>query len=90
MMLYDPPSGWKYGFPKPYKPLPEETLEQTLLRDGYPEYELKWGAAKHCRFIGRDNCPHDEGWWKLEEHYGEDNGKWCCKGGCGTMVEDMG
>jgi hypothetical protein len=23
------------------------------------------------------------GWWKLEKHYGKDNGKWCCKAGCG-------
>jgi len=35
--FYDPPSGWQYGFPKEYKPLPEEKLEDTLRRDGYPE-----------------------------------------------------
>lgn len=52
-VLYDPPSGWKYGFPKEYKPLPGETLEQTLLRDGYPQKEIDWGAANHCRFIGK-------------------------------------
>lgn len=51
--LYDPPSGWRYGFPKIYDPFPGETLEQTLLRDGYPQRELEWGAAKHVRFIGR-------------------------------------
>jgi hypothetical protein len=49
--IYDPPSGWKYGFPKPYKPLPNESLEQTLLRDGYPQHEIDNGGAKHCRFI---------------------------------------
>jgi hypothetical protein len=49
--LYDPPSGWKYGFPKVYAPLPGETLEQTLLRDGYPQREIDNGGAKHCRFI---------------------------------------
>lgn len=52
MLIYDPPSGWMYGFPKPYKPLDGETLEQTLLRDGYPQYEIDRGGAKHCRFIG--------------------------------------
>lgn len=52
MLIYDPPSGWMYGFPKSYNPLPGETLEQTLLRDGYPQKELDWGAAKHCRFMG--------------------------------------
>jgi hypothetical protein len=39
--VYDPPSGWKYGFPKPYKPLTDsETLTETLLRDGYPQAEI--------------------------------------------------
>ena len=50
-LLYDPPSGWKYGFPKPYKPLSEETLTQTLLRDGYPQYEIDNGGDRHVRFI---------------------------------------
>lgn len=50
--LYDPPGGWRYGFPKPYKPLPGETVEQTLRRDGYPEVEISRGMADHCRFIG--------------------------------------
>jgi hypothetical protein len=51
-LLYDPPSGWVYGFPKPYRPLPGETLEQTLLRDGYPQREIDDGMAKYVRFIG--------------------------------------
>ncbi len=55
MITYDPPSGWKYGFPKPYLPLDGESLEQTLLRDSYPQKEIDWGGAKHCRFIGEDH-----------------------------------
>ncbi len=51
-LLYDPPSGWKYGFPKVYAPLEDETLEQTLLRDGYPQKEIDNAGAKYCRFIG--------------------------------------
>ena len=39
-MLYDPPAGWRYGFPKEYKPLEGETIEETLLRDGYPQFEI--------------------------------------------------
>lgn len=31
-------------------------------------------------------CTHKEGWWLLKEHYGSDNGKWCCRAGCGTTV----
>lgn len=50
--FYDPPSGWRYGFPKPYKPLtPDEPLHVTLLRDGYPEEDIDF-ATQHCRFIG--------------------------------------
>lgn len=51
--LYDPPSGWRYGFPKPYLPREGESLEETLRRDGYPQHEIDNGGAKHCRFIGR-------------------------------------
>lgn len=56
-MMYDPPSGWKYGFPRPYKPLPGETLADTLRRDGYPEGELKTilqpdGSCKYVGFFG--------------------------------------
>lgn len=49
MTLYDPPSGWLYGFPKPYEPLPGEQLRDTLIRDGYPKKEASW-ASRHCRF----------------------------------------
>lgn len=59
-MLYDPPSGWKYGFPKPYLPRHGETLRDTLLRDGYPLHELKSitkedGTLYGVRFIGTKN-----------------------------------
>ena len=53
MLVYDPPSGWMYGFPKPFKPLPGETLEETLLRDGYSEKEFdENGKVYWCRFLG--------------------------------------
>lgn len=47
--LYDPPGGWRHGFPKAYEPVAGETLEDTLIRDGYPEKDAGIGA-KHCRF----------------------------------------
>lgn len=28
-------------------------------------------------------CLHNDGWFKLDKHYGKDNGKMCCKTGCG-------
>lgn len=52
--IYDPPSGWRYGFPKPYRPLPGETLKQTLLRDHYPQREIDLGMAEHVRFWEMD------------------------------------
>lgn len=51
VLLYDPPTGWKYGFPRQYLPLEGEKLEDTLIRDGYPRKDAKLGAD-HCRFIG--------------------------------------
>lgn len=49
--VYDPPSGWKYGFPKPYKPKNAESIEQTLVRDGYPKSEFdKDGHVYWIRF----------------------------------------
>jgi hypothetical protein len=32
-------------------------------------------------------CKHDKGRWLLEEIFGEDNGKWGCMIGCGTLWE---
>jgi hypothetical protein len=50
-LIYDPPGGWKFGFPRPYEPLEGEPLAETLVRDGYPAEEAEFGA-KHTRFIG--------------------------------------
>ena len=52
MLIYDPPSGWMYGFPKAYKPLEGQQLKDTLIRDGYPAKEAEF-AAQHCRFLGK-------------------------------------
>lgn len=51
-LMYDPPSGWRYGFPKPYKPDHKgEPLAETLFRDGYPLKEIAAGGDKHVRFF---------------------------------------
>lgn len=34
-------------------------------------------------------CTHPDGWWKLEEHYDDDNGKYACKRGCGTLINEL-
>lgn len=46
----DPPSGWMYGFPKKFEPLPNETLEEWLVRKGYPEEDVSF-ALKYLRVI---------------------------------------
>lgn len=51
-LMYDPPGGWKYGFPKPYEPLTGETMEATLQRDGYKGDLAR--AVKYCRFWPAD------------------------------------
>lgn len=50
VLMYDPPGGWKYGFPKPFKPELDETVEETLRRDGYPEDHLDQGLGKYTCF----------------------------------------
>jgi hypothetical protein len=55
--IYDPPSGWRYGFPKQYLPEPGETLEQTLLRDGYPQRDIEDGMSKYVRFWEEEHVP---------------------------------
>jgi hypothetical protein len=51
-VIIDPPSGWKYGFPKP---IPEEVtdLGEWLVEEGYPE-ELVEVAKKHSRYWTAD------------------------------------
>lgn len=34
-------------------------------------------------------CDHPDGWWKMEKHYDEDNGKYACKRGCGTKIDQL-
>jgi hypothetical protein len=51
---YDPPSGWKYGFPKAWPKDLERTRENIaaqLIEDGYPKSEIPL-ALDHTRFGG--------------------------------------
>jgi hypothetical protein len=49
--IIDPPSGWKYGFPKAL-PNPEpEDVRVWLVSEGYPQSEIdRHGYAFCCRF----------------------------------------
>lgn len=51
---YDPPSGWKYGFPKSWPQgleCSDATLEMQLIKDGYPKHMIPL-ALNHTRFGG--------------------------------------
>jgi hypothetical protein len=46
----DPPSGWKYGFPKIYDPDADGDLVEWIAKCGYPEAERKsYGQYFHIR-----------------------------------------
>lgn len=50
MRVIDPPSGWKYGFPKPI-PSDVQDVEQWLVDNGYPQEEInKLGKYFYCRY----------------------------------------
>lgn len=41
--IVDPPSGWKYGFPKELKP--DESYEELLRKSGYPEKDIEFALT---------------------------------------------
>jgi len=55
--IIDPPSGWKYGFPKPI-PNDIKDTEAWLIEYGYPQEEIDaLGEYFYCRFWDSDTCP---------------------------------
>jgi hypothetical protein len=52
-MMVDPPSGWKYGFPRNYNAEKDGDLGEFLLHHGYPVDDLDF-ALRYIRFIGTD------------------------------------
>ncbi len=49
--IIDPPSGWKYGFPKPIPEDRKKDVKAFLIEEGYPEEEIeKHGAYFFCRY----------------------------------------
>jgi hypothetical protein len=50
ILIIDPPSGWKYGFPKE---LPEgiKDTNKWLVENGYPQHEIdSYGDHFYCRY----------------------------------------
>ena len=49
-IMIDPPSGWKYGFPKEApKDLEGEELKKWFLENGYPQALIDQGMLEYCR-----------------------------------------
>lgn len=58
--IIDPPSGWRYGFPKIYDFIPsspnlldeeyEKEIVEWFLDNGYPQHEINQGSLKWCRY----------------------------------------
>jgi hypothetical protein len=57
-LIIDPPSGWKYGFPKP---IPEDRRNDSLIwlvEQGYPQELIdELGEHFYCRYWESDTCP---------------------------------
>jgi hypothetical protein len=65
---YDPPEGWRYGFPKTWPvglERSDETLAAQLKADGYPEHAIPV-AVGHTRFGGHFNVTGTYEEWSKE------------------------
>jgi hypothetical protein len=48
----DPPSGWRYGFPRLYDPAADGDMTEWMIRHGYPERLARQGVV--CTFTACD------------------------------------
>lgn len=46
--MIDPPTGWKYGFPRPYDEATDGSMREFLLTHGYPEKDVDF-ALEYMR-----------------------------------------
>lgn len=53
-MIIDPPSGWRYGFPREYNPVQGQTLEDWLRSKGYPDWLNTESNRSSCRYWDTD------------------------------------
>ncbi len=55
ILICDPPSGWRYGFPKPCpRNLTGQTFHKWLIDNNYPQRLIDAGMAKYCRWWEED------------------------------------
>jgi hypothetical protein len=69
--IIDPPSGWKYGFPKP---IPEDRRYDSLtwlVEQGYPQHLIDdLGEHFYCRFWEHPDTTIDD---YYQNQYGDKN-----------------
>lgn len=52
----DPPSGWKYGFPKIYDKSKDGNFYEWIVNEGYPQEEIdRYKGEFYCR------------WWEVTD-----------------------
>jgi len=47
----DPPSGWRYGFPKIWDPNTEPDIKVWLIASGYPQSEVDFGLQYYRQWL---------------------------------------
>ena len=53
-IMVDPPSGWRYGFPKLWNG--EEQLDLFLANHGYPSHEIEFALNYMRMWPAEDDC----------------------------------
>lgn len=55
-MIVDPPSGWRYGFPREYNPRNGQTMAEWLVECGYPSEDIEF-AMRYMRMWEKNEHP---------------------------------
>ena len=56
VLMVDPPSGHRYGFPKPYDKEKHPDFHAWLVSEGYPQREIdSLGEHFYCRWWHEEN-----------------------------------
>ena len=58
-LVIDPPSGWRYGFPKRVTQEEMKDLKSFLISNGYPEEDVEL-AMKYSRYWEFEETKKDE------------------------------
>lgn len=59
--MIDPPSGWKYGFPKPYDEETDGPIEEFLINSGYPKKDLDFAIQNMRGWSMAEGLPNAHG-----------------------------